>query len=263
MPDDVDASGARRDAAETTDDAFLGGALALLQPRSGYRAGIDAVLLAATVDASSGAELLDLGAGVGTVGLSAARRLDALRVTLVESDPEAAALARRNIARNGLDDRVRLVVGDVTGSGARLGELGLPFEAFDAAVANPPYHAEGRGTTAALPGKAAANAMPASALDLWVRAMARHVRPEGRATLIHTAAALPALLDAMAGRFGGLRVLPIHPRAGEPASRVIVRGIKSSRAPLALLSGLVLHGDGHAFTPEADRILRHGAPLAV
>src|SRR5262249_3695089 len=92
---------------ETTDDAFLGGALRILQPKSGYRAGIDALLLAASAGAQG--QVLDVGAGVGLVGLALARRLVEARVLLVERDPGLAELARSNIERNGLGERVRVL----------------------------------------------------------------------------------------------------------------------------------------------------------
>lgn len=261
----MDDGAADLEAENLTDDAFLGGVLSILQRKGGYRAGIDAVLLAATVPEGPApvARLLDLGAGVGTVGLCAARRIAGLHATLVEADPEAAELAERNSVRNRLADRVIVVTGDVTAAGSRLARVGLEADAFDAVVANPPYHTEGQGTPAAGPGKATAHAMPQPALGLWVRAMARHARPGGTATLIHKSSELANVLASMAGRFGALRVLPIQPRHGEPAIRVLVRGTKGSRAPLVLLPGFVLHDAGHGFTPDAERILKHGAPLPL
>jgi tRNA1(Val) A37 N6-methylase TrmN6 len=248
-------------AGAATEDAFLGGALRIRQPREGYRAGLDAVLLAATLGAKGGERALDAGAGVGVVGLAAARRLADIEVTLVERDPALAALARSNVALNGLDRRVRVVVADVTRPLGEAPELGRLTERFDHVLANPPYHVEGRGTLAAEPTKATANAMPAGALDRWLRFAAAMLRPGGTVTLIHRPDALEGLLAALAGRFGGALLLPVHPRPGEPASRLIVRGVKGSRAPLQLLPGLVLHNADHSFRPRIEAVLRHGAAL--
>ena len=66
------------------------------------------------------------------------------------------------------------------------------------------------------------------------------------------------LFAAMEGRFGDIRIAPLYPRGGAPASRVIVQGVKDSRAPLQILPGLVLHEAGTRFTPEAEEILRDG-----
>lgn len=105
--------------------------------------------------------------------------------------------------------------------------------------------------------------MPAGSLDDWIRFMARMVRPSGRATIIHKAEVLESLLGLMSPRFGGLAVFPVFPRIGERAIRVIVEGIKGSRAPLSLRPGIVLHGEGNGFLQEADAILRHGAALEI
>lgn len=252
-------------AGDCTDDAFLGGQLRILQPRDGYRAGIDAVLLAASIPATlaAGSRILDLGAGVGTVSLSVLARVGHLSATLVEASPDLAQIALRNVERNALAARTTVVTADVTQPGASLQALGLEPESFEAVVANPPFHAEGHGTPSAEPAKARAHAMPETGLVQWVRAMARYARPGGTATVIHKAAALDALLGAFDGRFGALRVLPIHPRAGEPAIRVIVSGRKGSRAPLTLLPGFVLHAADGGFTDAARRILREGAALAM
>lgn len=246
-----------------TDDAFLGGALHILQPKAGYRAGLDGVLLAASVAAGDGEHVLDIGAGVGVVGLALARRLPRARVTMLERDAGLAELARSNIARNHLADRVRLIEADVTRPLGDRVALGVAVESFDHVLANPPFYIEGRGTAASDPVKAAANAMPDGDLDRWVRFMAGMARPGGTATVIHRADALHALLSAFDGRFGGATVLPIHPREGEPASRVMVHAIKGSRAALQLQPGLVLHNADHSFRPDVEAILRHGAALTL
>jgi tRNA1(Val) A37 N6-methylase TrmN6 len=106
----------RADAPAVTDDVFLGDRLQILQPQSGYRAGIDAVLLAASVHCTSSQpfNVLDCGAGVGTVGLCVAARFPQARVTLVEREPALIEIAHRNIDRNCLASRVSVIAGDVT-----------------------------------------------------------------------------------------------------------------------------------------------------
>lgn len=252
-------------AIDTTADVFLGDRLVVRQPRQGYRAGVDAVLLAATVDAAPGGpvSLLDIGAGAGTVGLCAAARLAQLHAVLLERDPVLAHLAASNVAANGLEARVRAVCASTVSGAADLACHGLQQETFDVCLANPPFHDEQAGTLARDALKAASHAMPANALEDWARFMARMAKPGGRATMIHKADALPHILDVMTPRFGALTIFPIFPRAGEAAIRVIVSGTKGSKAPLTLKNGLVLHGEGQGFTSETNTILRYGAPLAI
>ena len=247
-----------------SDDAFLGGALQILQPKDGYRAGLDAILLAASAPLSGhGARVLDVGAGVGVVGLAVARRIPDIHVTLVEADAQLAALARANIARNDLSARARVIEADIRRPLAEVPDLHPLAETFDCVLANPPYHTQGRGTAARDSVKAGAHAMAEGGLDRWVRFMAAMTRPGGGAAVIHKAEALPELLEAFAGRFGALVVLPVHPRSGAPATRVILCGTKGSRAPLQLRAGLILHDADGRFLPQLEAILRQGAALGL
>ena len=246
--------------ADVTEDAFLGGRLTIRQPKSGYRAGLDAVLLAAALRAGSGDRVLDAGAGVGVVGLAAARRIAGIDVLLVEQDRGLADLARSNIALNGLEQRVRVLVADIAQPLSTHAELQAAAGGFDHALANPPFHVEGRGTASRNPVKAAAHAMPDGTLQRWVAFMAAMVRPGGTATVIHRADALGELLGALDGRFGAVVIGPIHGHADKPASRVLLRATRGSRAPLQLRPGVVLHGD-EGFRPEIEAVLRGGAAL--
>ena len=256
-----DTSGAAGDA--PTDDAFLGGALHILQPATGYRAGLDAVMLAAAVTAEGPARVLDVGAGVGTAGLCLARRVASARVTLFEKEPALVRLARENIQRNGLSARASAIEGDIGLSAETAKVLGLEPESFDHVIANPPFHDAYGGTLPPDPLKAGAHTMPDDGLERWARFMARMAVPGGSVTVIHKAEVLSRLLAAFDARFGGLQILPLHPRAAAPAHRIIMAGRKGSRAPLTLLAGFVLHGEDGAFTPQAQAILRGGAALRL
>ena len=249
---------------EITDDAFLGGRLQILQPKKGYRAGVDAVLLGASVPLPKGASasVLDVGAGVGTAGLCVLARCPSVRVAFLEREADLVALLRENASRNGGSGRNQIIHGDVDGiSNDALEAAGAPEGSFDHVIANPPFHVEGDGTSAGHRLKALSHAAPKEALDGWCRFMARMAKPSGTATMIHKADALGDILAGFRGRFGAIKVLPIHPRDGAAAIRVIVRGIKGSKAPMELLAGAVLHEDGHGFTPGAADLLRLGAGL--
>ena len=261
---------ASRNPDELTDDAFLGGALQILQPRAGYRAGLDAVMLAAAVPALNGQGtgaaahcVLDVGAGVGTAGLCLARRAPAAFVTLLEKEPQLVRIAQENVQRNELVTRVSVVAGAVGVSAIEARGLGLGEESFAHVMANPPYHDADAGTLAPDALKAGAHAMVEGELDGWARFMARMAMPGGGMTIIHKVEALARLLAALEGRFGALKVLALHPREGAAAHRVIVQGVKGSRGPLTLLPGFVLHAADGQFTPAAQDILRGGAALPL
>jgi len=255
-------SAARLEEMALTDDAFLDGELHILQPKSGYRAGLDAVMLAAAVPAGR-ACVLDVGAGVGTAGLCLAWRDPKVQLTLLEKEPALSRIAAENVERNGLAGRTRVLEGDIGMSLAELEAAELVAESFDHVMANPPFHAKGKGTLAPDQLKAVAHAMPENELERWARFMARMAKPGGNVTLIHKIEELTRLLAALDSRFGALKILPLHPRQVACAQRVIVQGTKGSRAAPVLLPGFVLHGAGDAFTAEAQAILRHGAALPM
>lgn len=230
------------------------------QPPAGFRAGLDSVLLGAAVRA--GAEcVLDLGAGAGTAALVALADRPGAHATLVEIDPAMAALAEANLAANGMQGRGTVLCLDLTATAAQRRAGGLAADRFDSVIANPPFFAPGRGTAPAA-ARAGARHMPVDALERWVRAAATHAANGGEVIFIHVATALPALLAALGTRFGAVNVLPLLPRAGQPAHRVLVRGIKGSRAPFTLLAARPLHEDGgRTFRPEFEAIFRGAATL--
>jgi tRNA1(Val) A37 N6-methylase TrmN6 len=250
-------------AEQMSDDLFLGGALTIRQPRNGFRAGTVAVLLAAliTPETVAAGPVIDVGAGVGVVGLCVAARCPAAHVTLIERDPQLAGLASGNVDRNGLRDRVTVVETDITRATLALERAEIESETFAVVLANPPYHDDRRSTAAGSLLKTVSHQMPEDGLEGWARFMCRMAAPGGRVAMIHKADALPRILSAFEGRFGSMAVLPIYSRAGEPAIRVIVEGIKGSRAPMTLKPGLVLHEPGQNFVPEVEAIFRFGAAL--
>jgi tRNA1(Val) A37 N6-methylase TrmN6 len=146
------------------------------------------------------------------------------------------------------------LVHDLTAPGRRRAAAGLAADAYDAVIANPPFFEAG---TAPAPRRAAARHMPADALDRWVKTAAAHAAPGGEVIFIHVAARLAPLLAAFDSRFGAITLLPLIPREGEPAHRILVRGIKGSRAPLTLLASRALHTPaGRDFRAEFEAIFR-------
>lgn len=239
-----------------TDDGFLGGRLNILQPEKGYRAGIDAVFLAATIPARAGDTLFEAGMGAGVAALCIAARVSDVHVTGVEVASRYAMMAEQNAKRNGLAEHIRVIHGDIKDA-LRRDLVDWPNHgSFSHAFANPPYLDADKSTSSPNSLRAVANSCEAEDLELWVKVLATMVTLRGTATVIHRAETLGRLLTAMEDRFGDIRVAPLFAREGTAASRVIVQGVKGTKGPLQLLPGLVLHGAGSHFTPEAEAILR-------
>jgi tRNA1(Val) A37 N6-methylase TrmN6 len=251
----------RRVADRPTEDRILGGRLHLRQPRKGHRAGHDAILLAAACPAEPGDMVVDLGAGVGAAGLAVAARVADTTVALVEIDRDLAALAADNIGLNGLADRVRVAALDVTAPARSFAAAGLHPDSVSRVVMNPPFNDPATQRPSPDAKRRLAHAAPRNQLAGWIKTAARLLRPRGTVTLIWRADGLPDLLAALASHFGGISVLPVHPRRSAAAVRVLVSATKASRAPLALLPGLVLNDESGRPTPAAEAILRHGGAL--
>ena len=244
-----------------TRDAFLGGRLTVSQPRHGFRAGLDSVLLGAATSPGR-RNLLDMGCGVGTAAMVAMTHEPALTATLADQNADMLALATENLAANAFSGRGSVINADVTARGAERSAAGLVENAFDAVIANPPFFADDAGTLATDTGRAGARHMDAAALDLWVKTAAGCAAGGGEIIFIYPVESLAPLLPAFAQRFGAITLLPLAPRPDAPASRVLIRGIKGSRAPLTLLSTRPLHGpDGRHFAPAFDAIFRGMARL--
>jgi tRNA1(Val) A37 N6-methylase TrmN6 len=241
-----------------TEDGWLGGRLLLMQPKRGHRVGTDAALLAAAARDARQGRIVDVGAGVGAVGLALAQRYPLASVDLVELDPELAQLAESNAARNGLQARTRVLRLDVLNPKERR-EAGL-VESANCIVTNPPFFdAE---TVRASPDKAKARAHvfasdeARATLADWIQASLAMLAPGGRFLMIHRPDALGAILAAIGSRLGSLALLPVHPAIGASAHRLLVSGVKGSKAPLRLAAGLILHGADGRLTAEADAIHR-------
>ena len=240
---------------ETTLDELLGGRVRLRQPRTGYRAGMDAALLAAAVEAAAGERALDAGCGTGAALLQAAVRSPGTEFTGVERAAAPVAWAQESIRLNAMEPRVQAITGDV---GAGFAPLRL--EPFDVAFSNPPFFDDATALRAPHPDKREAW-MAEGGLRSWTRFLLKAVKEGGRITVIHRADRLGDLLALLGETAGSFRVRPVHPFADEPAKRVLVRAVKTGRAPLVLLPPLVLQErETGKWRPEIDALLR-GAPL--
>ncbi len=234
-----------------TEDALLGGRVRLLQPARGYRVAVDAVLLAAAVAAAAGDRVLDLGAGVGAVGLCLAARVPGCTVVGVELQADLAALAERNTRLNDAADRMRTVVHDL----AR--PLPPDLAAFDHVATNPPYLAAAVADPSPDPSKALATVESSADLARWLAVATAALKPTGTLTIVHRR----DRLDEIAGHLARLGWGDVTEKHLPPAARVLVRA-RSGAAVRRQSPPLVLHRPEGGYTAEAEAILRHAAPLA-
>lgn len=241
-----------------THDGFLGGRICVWQPATGYRSGNDPVLLAASCPAQSGDSVLELGCGVGVASLCLGMRVSGLTLTGVEREEAYAALARRNAAEAGIG--LVVISADLTDLPEPVRQL-----SFDHVLANPPYFRAGAGSASDSSGREAGR-REATPLRDWIDVARRRLRPKGWLTMIQQAERLPDCLQAMDG-FGAITVLPLQPRTGRPAGRVLIRARKGARGAFRLLAPILIHesehhdGDRDSYGAPVAAVLREGAAL--
>ncbi|WP_292050937.1 MULTISPECIES: tRNA1(Val) (adenine(37)-N6)-methyltransferase [unclassified Brevundimonas] len=245
-----------QNARDTTETHLLGGRVSLRQPAKGYRAGMDAALLAATVAPKAGERIIEAGCGAGAVLMQIALRHPQVSVTGLERDPFAYELAVHNAQANDVVDRAHIIHGDVAN---RFKALDLPT--FDWAVSNPPYFDDPN--TIRAPAEERRGAWIADhGLKAWTEFLVKSVREGGKIVIVHRADRLADILSLLAPKAGSFAIRPVHSFADEPAKRVLVQATKTGKAPLRLLPPLVLHPrTGPKHTPEAEAILRGEADL--
>jgi tRNA1(Val) A37 N6-methylase TrmN6 len=241
-----------------TEDRWLGGRLILVQPKRGHRVGTDAALLVAAAGDARQGRIVDVGAGVGAVGLALAQRNPLASADLVEVDPELARLAESNAVRNGLETRTRVLRLDALNSRERR-EAGLA-ESANWVVTNPPFFDARAVRASPDAGKARAHVLTEAegggTLADWIQTSLAMLAPGGRFVMIHRPDALSVILAAIGSRLGSLALLPVHPAAGASAHRLLVSGLKGSKAPLRIAPGLILHQADGRLTAEAEAIHR-------
>jgi tRNA1(Val) A37 N6-methylase TrmN6 len=239
---------------QITQDRFLGGGVTLLQPASGYRAGLDAVLLAASLSAKPGERLAEAGCGAGAALMCAAYRLSGVHVAGFERDEAMSDLARRSAALNQLEERVTVTAHDISGR-----PLDLENQ-FDQSFCNPPFFEPGTIRQPA-EGRRAAYVLD-QPLKVWVQFLVHITRAGGRITLIHRAGVLADLLEVMSARMGEIEVLPIRAAPGQGAHRILVRGRNGlKRGPVTLYEGVTLHETPGGELTARARAALNGAAL--
>jgi tRNA1(Val) A37 N6-methylase TrmN6 len=238
---------------QVTEDAFLGGRLHLRQPKTGHRAGHDAMLLAAATPARPGQRVVDFGAGVGAAGLAVARRVAGIDLVLVEIDAGLAELARGNAAANAIS--AEIIVLDVTSAADVFAASGLTPDSVDVVLMNPPFNDPARHRASPDPTRMAAHVATAATLEGWIHAARRILKSGGVLSLIWRADGLSEVLAALDRGFGSLAILPVHADAATPAIRVLVRAIKGGKAPTQIHAALLLNDESAVPNQQVQDIL--------
>jgi tRNA1(Val) A37 N6-methylase TrmN6 len=235
----------------TTEDTLLGGRVRFCQPRRGYRVSVDAVLLAAAIAPPPDGSVLDLGAGVGAVGLCLAARIADCRVIGVELQPALARLAARNAEVNGMSDRVRTIVHDLAQP------LPAALGKFDCVATNPPYLAAAVADPSPDLSKALATVESSAGLARWLAVATAALEPNGILTMVHRS----DRMDESAAHLARLGWGDLTVKRLPPAARMLIRARRGNVRQLRESPPLTLHQPDGGYTDAAEAVLRHAAPI--
>lgn len=236
---------------------ILNGSISLKQPEHGFRTSIDAVLLAAACPCQENQKIADFGCGVGSASIAAIARVPNIQLCGFEMQENHIPIARENAKNNGFEQNANFHHQDITN---------LPEEYahnFDHIICNPPYEDHGKHITSPKDEKAKAIGHSQDSVDIasWVKAAFFALKSGGGLTIIHKADQLQTIMIALGKSFGATEIIPLWPKAGKPAKRVIIRTIKHRKSPANILPGLVLHNENGQYTDEAEKILRNKSGL--
>ena len=195
----------------------------ILQKKSGFRFGIDAVLLAWFAGAvSENDRVADLGSGTGVIPLLMDARNDAGQYTGLEIDPRMTEMASRSAEINGCTERFRFVTGDLREASKSLGT-----GCFDVVTANPPYRKTGTGKLSPDPMKAAARHEVFCTLQDVIREAAALLRDGGRFYMVHRMERKAEILGLLLlYGLAPVRILPVAPGPGKAANLLLVEAEK-------------------------------------
>lgn len=238
-------------------DRFLDGRIELIQPVSGYRAGIDPLFMSAALHPKTQERVLDVGCGVGTAALALLCRCPQARVTGIDIQSDLCALADINVQKNQLEGQIDIVCADLLSP-----PDSLRRDLFDHVMTNPPYYEGDRTHVSPIPEKAQANTETVD-LEQWIQGCLNLLKPKGIFTMIHRTERLAEILTYLSNRAGDMVIYPLWPSENKPAKRILVQARKDTGGELRLARGIILHGGTDKYTAEAEAVLRHAQGIVL
>ena len=234
---------------ERIDDLQRGG-LRVIQRADAFRFGTDAVLLADFAAPRRHDRVCDLGTGTGIIPLLLYARENTISADAVEIQPDMADMAARSMAMNGLNEKIRVLPGDL-----RSIRTLLPHARYDLVTCNPPYGKAGGTLLNPDASKRLARHEESCAIEDVACAAAWLLQNGGRLCCVFPAARMIELSDAMRKyRMAPKRIRMVHSRVEKAAHLCLMGGMLDARPGLIIEPPLVIYDENNAYTPELRRI---------
>jgi tRNA1Val (adenine37-N6)-methyltransferase len=227
-------------------DVLFDGKLSLFQSGTGYRFSLDALLLANFVTVKRRDRVIDLGTGNGVIPLALADYYPSITLTGVEIQPAMAQRARKSLNLNQLDNRIKIVMGDVRSIDAI-----LEAASYEVAVSNPPYRKPSSGRISPNRERQIARHETQGDLCDFLRAGAFLLRAQGRMAIVYPAVrSIDLLMTMRQARIEPKRLRMVHSFAGVEASLVLVEGVKGGKSGAEVLAPLTIYQHDKEYTEE-------------
>ncbi|MBQ3450915.1 MAG: methyltransferase [Selenomonadaceae bacterium] len=233
---------------ERLDDLMRSGR-AIIQNQNEFCFSMDSVLIAHFPKFKKNSRVIDLGTGTGVIPLLIADNVK--EICAVELNSRMADLARRNVELNSLSEKISVVEGDYR----KHREL-FKAESFDAAIANPPYTPITDGEANKISGIARARHEFTATLEDVVKAARYVLKFHGAFYMIHLAARLCEIVDALhRHQMEMKRLRLIQPKAGRDANLIMLEAVVGANVGnLKILPPLIVHNDDGSYTEEIYKI---------
>lgn len=242
-----------------TEDQILGGRAMLLQPVAGFRAAIDPILLAATVPAETGDQVLDVGTGSGAAVIALLTRIKNISATGMDVQPGLIAMGARSAVRNDFESQARFMDVDIARPSSTVDAM-----MFDHVMSNPPFLPADCGQRPKDLARALATIESTADLKTWIQFMNNHLRDRGTLSVIHRADRVPEILNALGGGYGDVKILEcVSVDDGRPVKRAIVQAMKGVTSTEVIRGSLILHNTDGSYTDAAQAILRDAHHLTI
>lgn len=221
---------------EKVEDLGVGG-YKVIQDKSGFCFGSDAVLLSRFVKLKKGARVLDMCTGSGIIPVLLWALGDLSSIDGVEIVPEVSDMAKRTMELNSLEDKIRIHEGDIKNVKTMFGA-----HAFDAVTCNPPYMNVGGGLVNPKDKLALARHEIACTLDDVVKSAKSVLKPCGKLFMVHRADRLCDVISAFRKyNIEPKRLATVYPSEGKAASLILIEGAVGGKAQLKLEPAIFMY----------------------
>lgn len=235
---------------DLSSDKVLGGAISLLQPKKGFRVGIDSILLSSSI--KNFTSCLELGSGSGVISICLARRILNSKIIGVENNKLLIEIANRNLINNDLNSsKINFYHFDVIGE--KFSKIYNDF--FDQVVMNPPYFNKANINLSKNYNKATAKYLDASSLNDWIEVAYKKLVKKGYLNFVYRTGALSNVFSLLDSKWGDIRIFPLWPKMRKQSKLFLIQARKDSKAETKLLPGLILHNEDGSYTNDCNNVL--------